>query len=242
METAILEKEEVVEATEPDVEIGAAEKSKSKKQKVITQSDVPASDEVILPVENLTQHIEAILFLHGDGLQPADLASKFATTEKEIAESFKELQKKYSGDCGIHLIKYRNMWQFSTNPKYAERVAEVLNPIRTRSLTKAALETLAIIAYKQPITRIEVDDIRGVDSSYGVQILVQNNMIEVIGKKDSLGKPLLYATTDEFLKRFELESIDALPSYEELIEKIKIIHSDGLYDDENRFGSGQPDV
>ncbi|MCL2850970.1 MAG: SMC-Scp complex subunit ScpB [Firmicutes bacterium] len=190
------------------------------------------------PIENLVEHIEAILFLHGDGVEAKDLASKLEMVEAEIIDAMKILQRKYSGSCGIHLIKYRNMWQFSTNPIYANRVAEILNPIRTKNLTKAALETLAIIAYKQPITRIEIDDIRGVDSAYGVQILSQNNLIEVVGKKDTVGKPLLYATTDEFLKRFELESIDNLPSYEELLSKIKIIHQDDeLYGMANRSGA-----
>jgi len=187
-------------------------------------------------VNNLTEHLEAVLFLSGEGVETKDLAAKFNVREKEVVEAFKTLQAKYSGDCGIHLIKYRNSWQFSTNPKYAERVAEILNPIRTKNLTKTALETLAIIAYKQPITRTEVDDIRGVDSAYGVQILTQNNLIEVVGRKDTIGKPLLYATTDEFLKRFELESIDNLPAYEDLLEKIKVIHTQGveLYAAENR--------
>jgi len=193
------------------------------------------------PIQNLTEHIEAILFLHGDGLESKDLASKLNLPETEIIDAFKTLQKKYSGVCGIHLIKYRNMWQFSSNPSYADRLAEILNPIRTKNLTKAALETLAIIAYKQPITRAEIDEIRGVDSAYGVQILTQNNLITVVGRKDTVGKPVLYATTDEFLKRFELECIDSLPSYEELLDKIKIIHNqdDELYGQANRSGTAE---
>ena len=190
----------------------------------------------IVPVtKNLAEHLEAVLFLSGEGLQENYLAEKFGVEEKKIASGLAELQKKYSGECGIHLIKFRNNWQLSTNPDYADRVAEVLNPIREKNLTRAMLETLAIVAYKQPLTRLDIEDIRGVDSSYAVQILSQNNLIEVIGRKDTVGKPLLYATTDEFLKRFELEDIDKLPSYEELLEKIKVINtrenaSDELYE------------
>jgi segregation and condensation protein B len=95
---------------------------------------------------------------------------------------------------------------------------------------------MAIIAYKQPITRLEIDEIRGVGSDYSIQILVNNNLIEVVGRKDVLGKPLLFGTTDEFLKRFELDDINNLPSYEELLEKIKVIQTnfDGSLYNSNR--------
>ncbi|MCL2846613.1 MAG: SMC-Scp complex subunit ScpB [Firmicutes bacterium] len=171
------------------------------------------------------EHIEAVLFLSGDGVATEYLAEKFNVEVKEVEAHLSELQKKYSGESGIHLIKYRKNWQFSTNPQYADRVAEVLNPIRERNLSRAVLETLAIVAYKQPITRAEIEDVRGSDPEYAVQILIQNNMIEVAGRKDTVGKPLLFATTDDFLKRFDLESIDHLPSYEELLEKIRVIQT-----------------
>ncbi|MBQ7880719.1 MAG: SMC-Scp complex subunit ScpB, partial [Clostridia bacterium] len=102
-----------------------------------------------------------------------------------------------------------------------------LNPIRERSLTKAALETIAIIAYKQPITRAEIEQIRGVNCDYAVQLLQNNNLIEVVGRKDAVGKPLLFGTTDTFLKRFELESLDALPNHKELLDRIRVIHNEG---------------
>jgi len=162
------------------------------------------------------------------------LAEKLEVTEAEVALSLAALTTKYSGNCGIHLIKYRNNYQFTTNPQYADRVAEVLNPVREKVLTRAALETLAIVAYKQPLTRIDIEEIRGSDSSYATQILLQNNLIEVVGRKDAVGKPLLFATTDEFLKRFELENIDSLPSYQDLIEKIKVIHAE-----QGQFGDGE---
>jgi len=184
----------------------------------------------------LQNELEGILFVSGDGIAGDYLAEKLGVTEQEIKDAMARLTEKYSGDCGIHLIKYRKNWQLCSNPAYAEKIAGVLNPIKERNLTRAALETMAIIAYKQPITRLEIDDIRGVDSTYSLQILTQNNLIEVVGRKDTLGKPLVYGTTDEFLKRFELTDINNLPSYEELLDKIKVIQtgldtSDGnLYD------------
>jgi len=117
--------------------------------------------------------------------------------------------------------------QLCSNPDIVESISELLNPIRERSLTKAAMETAAIIAYKQPITRTEVENIRGANSDYAIQLLQSNNLIEVVGRKDTVGKPLLFGTTENFLKRFELESIEQLPNYNELLDRIRVIHSDG---------------
>ena len=185
----------------------------------------------MLTAVNTPGCLESLLFLSGDGLSLPYLAEKFKVTEAEMLKTLETLGQKYSGDCGIHLIRYRKNYQLTTNPQYAEAIAEVLNPIREKSLTRAALETLAIIAYKQPITKAEIEDIRGTDATYALQILAQNNVIEVTGKKDAVGSPFLYATTDTFLKRFELESIENLPSYEELLDKLRTIHTGpGLYD------------
>ena len=126
----------------------------------------------------------------------------------------------------MHLIEYKNKIQLASNPNYASYISDVLNPIREKSLTRAALETLAIIAYKQPITKLEVEDIRRVNSDYAVQILVDQNMIEVVGRKDAVGKPLLFGTTESFLKRFNLKDINQLPDYEELLERIKTIRQE----------------
>jgi segregation and condensation protein B len=178
-----------------------------------------------LTPEQLPQYLEALLFVSGDGLSIDYLSEKLGNTESELTAAMDSLTQKYSDSSGIHLIKYRKNYQFSSNPTYADKINEVLNPIKERNLTRAALETMAIVAYKQPITRLEIDEIRGVSSDYSIQILTANNLIEVVGRKDVLGKPLLFGTTDEFLKRFGLTDIDHLPSYEDLIEKIKIIQT-----------------
>ena len=195
------------------------------------ECEVARAEENACVCENLAEHIEAVLFLNGDGVSVPYLAEKFGVTDVDVNAAIAELTTTYSGMRGIHLLKYRNNYQFATNPAYADRVAEILNPIREKNLTRAALEALAIVAYKHPITRLEVDEIRGVDSTYSIQILSQNNLIQVVGRRDTVGKPLVYATTDEFLKRFELENIDKLPSYDELLDKIKVIQQgDDIYD------------
>ena len=185
-------------------------------------------------MNSLVAQIEAILFVAGEGLSENYLADKLAVGVKDIKAAIEELKNKYSGESGVHLITYRNCYQFSTNPDVADAVAAVLNPVRERNLTRAALETMAIVAYKQPITKLEIDEIRGVSSDYSVHILLDNNLIEVVGKKDALGKPLLYATTDEFLKRFELDNVKNLPSYDELLEKLHTVATNfDLYERKN---------
>jgi segregation and condensation protein B len=182
----------------------------------------------------LQQNIEAILFVAGEGLTASYIADKLGVKEGEVKAAIEHLQKKYDKDSGVQIIKYRNNYQFSTSPSAADAISAVLNPVRERNLTRAAIETMAIIAYKQPITKLEIDEIRGVSSDYGVHVLLDNNLVEVAGRKDTIGKPLLYATTDEFLKRFELENIDKLPSYEQLLDKLKTISSGADFYDSNR--------
>ena len=147
-------------------------------------------------------------------------------SQKELDKAIAELKEELSGDKGVHLIEYKNKIQLASNPNYASYISDVLNPIREKSLTRAALETLAIIAYKQPITKLDVEDIRRVNSDYAVQILIDQNMIEVVGRKDAVGRPLLFGTTENFLKRFNLQNISDLPDYESLLERIKTIRAE----------------
>ena len=177
--------------------------------------------------EKLINVLEAILFASGKEVEIDFLLEKLQISRVAFEKALKSLQDKYSGDCGINVIKFKNKLQFATNPKYIDDVAEVLNPIREKELTKAMLETLSIIAYKQPITRLEIEEIRGVDCTYAVQTLSKMNMIEVVGKKDAVGKPLLFGTTDEFLKRFSLSDLSDLPSFESMTDRIQTIATPG---------------
>ena len=154
-------------------------------------------------IENLKNIIEGILFVSGNGVSRDDIVEKLDITQEELDDAIKELQKKYTQESGVQIITYKDKVQMCSNPNYAEPISVVLNPIKERALTKTALETVAIIAYKQPITRLEIENIRGVSSDYAVQVLLQHNLIEVVGRKDVIGKPLLFGTTDEFLKRFQ---------------------------------------
>lgn len=180
--------------------------------------------------------IEATLFVSGEGIDINAFSEKLGVTQSEVNKAIKELKKKLSGESGIHLIEYKNKIQLSSNPNYADHIASVLNPIREKALTKACMETLSIIAYKQPITRLEIEEVRGVNCDYTVQVLLEHNLIEVVGRKDVIGKPLLFGTTEEFLKRFDLKDLNELPNQEEILERIRLIrnpeeNSDSLYYD-----------
>lgn len=174
--------------------------------------------------EKLTNIIESILFVSGSPVSTADIAEKLEITEKQVLDAVKTLQKeKYCENSGIQILIFNKKLQFSSNPNYADEVSSVLNPIKEKELSRSMLEVAAIIAYKQPVTRIDLEEIRG-NSEYAVQKLLELGMIEPVGRKDAVGRPVMFGTTDNFLKRFQISSLDELPDYEELIEKIQLIH------------------
>ena len=175
-------------------------------------------------METLANIIESILFISGKAVAVKDIADKLEVTNKEVLNCAKKLQNKYNEESGINLLIFNNKLQFCSNPTYADSVATVLNPIRERELSKSMLEVAAIVAYKQPVTRLDIEEIRGANSEYAVQNLLKNEIIEIVGKKDTIGHPALFGTGDNFLKRFQLSSLDELPDYDDLMAKIKLIH------------------
>ena len=181
-------------------------------------------------LEKLTSIIESILFVSGTQVAIADIAEKLEVTDKEVLKAAEVLKEKYSKDSGIQLLTFNKKLQFCSNPENADCVSAVLNPIKEKELSKSMLEVAAIIAYKQPVTRIDLEEIRG-NSEYAVQKLLELGVIEPVGRKDAVGKPVLFGTTDKFLKRFQISSLDELPDYEELINKINVIRGDKHEDD-----------
>lgn len=175
---------------------------------------------------NLKEVVKAILFVAGEGVEKSLLAEKLDVPESKIEYVLSELKKEYSGDNGIHIITYKDKVQLTSNPNYATQISDTLSPVREKSLTRAALETLAIIAYKQPITKLEIEDVRRVNSDYAVQALIDQDMIEIVGRKDAVGRPLMFGTTENFLKRFNISDVKDLPDYDELIERIKLIRDE----------------
>lgn len=177
-------------------------------------------------MENIENVVEAIIFASGVAIQKSDICEKVPElTAQKLNSIVKSLQKRYSGDNGIVLAEFNGKVQFMSNPKYGDTVADVLTPLKEKELTKTLLEVLSAIAYKQPITRLEIDDMRGnTNSEYALSGLLKAGLIEAVGRKDTVGRPLLYGTTDEFLKKFQIESIADLPDYDEVLEKLMLIN------------------
>ena len=160
----------------------------------------------------LSKVLEAILFVSGEPLQIAALASALEVTELEIASAAEELASDYDYNRrGICLKRFGNHIQLSTRADYAPQIEKLLQPIQTQSLSQAALETLAVVAYKQPVTKLDIEAVRGVKCDYSVQSLVNKGLIEEVGRKETLGRPILYGTTDTFLSHFGLSSLEDLP-------------------------------
>lgn len=175
---------------------------------------------------NLKDIIKSILFVAGEGIEKKYIAEKLDIEESKVEYAISELKKEFEKDNGIHIITYKDKVQLTSNPNYASYVETVLSPVREKSLTRAALETLAIVAYKQPITKLEIEDVRRVNSDYAVQALLDQDMIEIVGRKDAVGRPLMFGTTENFLKRFNIESVECLPNYDDLMERIKLIREE----------------
>ena len=171
-------------------------------------------------MEKLTNIIEAILFAAGDAVPIDLLREKLEITKRDVDTAIRQLEKKYADDCGSRLLHFNHKLQLATNPDYKDKVAAALMPIREKEFTRTILESAAIIAYKQPITRSELEAVRGINSDYAITTLMNLDMIVPCGRKDTPGKPVLYATTDNFLKRFKLKSLSELPDYEELMHRI----------------------
>ncbi|SKA82269.1 segregation and condensation protein B [Caloramator quimbayensis] len=166
--------------------------------------------------ERLKGIIEAVLFAAGDPISIKDLAYAAGVSEKRAETVIEMLEESYkSADRGLYIIRFNNKIQLSTKPEYGEYIKKLIKPEGRQNLSQAALETLSIIAYKQPITRIEIDEIRGVRSDRAIATLLERGLIKENGRLDAPGRPILYSTTDDFLKYFGFKNIKELP---ELIE------------------------
>lgn len=159
---------------------------------------------------------ETLLFIVGEPLEAEDIKKVTGATEMELWQAIELLEQKYTAQGGILLKKFGGKLQFCTNPVNAGYVEELLSPVQRKSLSQAALEVLSIIAYRQPVTRGEIEQIRGVKCDYSVLSLKQKGLIEEVGHKDVIGRPVLFGTTDLFLRHFGLSSLDDLPPQEDL--------------------------
>lgn len=161
--------------------------------------------------------IEAIMFAYSEPISIKDLnnAINEELSSKEIEIMLNSLIEEYKeNNRGVQIIKLQDKYQMCTNKEYAEFVKNILEPKRKKTLSQATLETLTIIAYKQPVTKVEIEEIRGVKSDKVIQTLLENDLIYEAGRLDRIGKPIIYKTTNEFLKLLNIEKLEDLPSIE----------------------------
>jgi segregation and condensation protein B len=167
----------------------------------------------MIDVERLKAIVEGVLFVAGDeGVEAKQLASILDLELHEVVALMDEMKKEYqTQQRGLQIVEIAQAYQFTTRPEFAEYFEKLAQTPSHATLSQAALETLAIIAYKQPITRVELEEIRGVKCESSITRLMSKNLIREVGRADTVGRPILYGTTKEFLEYFGLRSLDELP-------------------------------
>ena len=165
--------------------------------------------------------IESLLFVAGEALKLTEIANILECSVDFTRQLINELRSKYEeNNRGIKIIVTNDEYQFVTKPCNSEYVQKLLKTNIRQSLSHASLETLAIVAYKQPITRVEIEEIRGVKSDRGIYTLSEKKLIKESGRKNVPGRPIIYVTTDEFLKHFDFDSLRDIPSLENFVDGI----------------------
>lgn len=160
--------------------------------------------------------IEGLLFTWGDPLELKDLSNVLELNEKEIEAILKELMDDLDFNRrGLRIIKFNNSYQIGTRPEHFEWIKKLNNSKNAKNLSNASLETLSIIAYRQPIIKSDIEAIRGVRSDRAIETLMERKLVMELGRLDKTGRPILYGTTEEFLKYFGLEKINELPPIED---------------------------
>ena len=167
----------------------------------------------------LKNSVEALLFISGEGLSPEDISEGLQTPANKIKDTLKLLVDDYAKKSGgIYLEKKAGKYQFRTSPSVFGNIQAFLKEKKKETLSRAMLEVLAIVAYKQPITQFELSELRGINSRSLVTSLVYKKLIEPFGQKETPGRPSLYRTTKHFLERFSLKTLKELPELKELKE------------------------
>ena len=172
-------------------------------------------EENLQPIKNLEACIEAVVFAAGYPVPYEKLSAVTGIGVREVKNLAQRIAKKYAEDQhGILLLTFKDSCQFCTKEQYATYVREALGIRRGGNLSNSSMEVLAVVAYNQPVTRAFIDAVRGVDSNYAVSSLIDKELIVATGRLDAPGRPLLYGTTEKFLRVFGLSTLDELPKTE----------------------------
>lgn len=177
------------------------------KQITIDNAEIP------LDIKEVKAIIEGLLFTSGEPLSRDEIAEILQIDKKTISKIILEMKDEFIKDRrGIQIVEFNNKYQLGTRPEHAKFIRKLLKTQSKQSLSRAAVETAAIIAYKQPVTRVRVDSIRGVKCDRIIASLVEKNLVKEMGRMDTPGRPILYGTTDEFLRYFGLKTLSELPA------------------------------
>ena len=176
-----------------------------------------------MSIEKTEAAIEAILFTMGESVEAEKIAVAIEHDVDTTVRIIHNMMDKYENeDRGIKIIELEGSFQLCTKEEYYDNLIRICSQPRRYTLTDAALETLSIIAYKQPVTKIEIEKIRGVNSDRSVNMLVELELVKEVGRLDAPGRPMLFGTTEEFLRTFGVGSIDELPVIsEDMVEQYK---------------------
>ncbi len=190
------------------------------------------TEQTILNTPTTLEHnLEALLFVAESSISPIQLAEVFGVKQAEIEHGLKQLEARYEQGSGLRLQWHNGRVQLTTAPEMATAVERFLGLEATAHLSRAALETIAIVAYRQPITRPGIDAIRGVNSDGVIKSLLSKGMIQEVGRAESPGRPILYGTTSDFLQQFGLKSITELPPFEDVQPEDAELSDNGLLKD-----------
>lgn len=181
------------------------------------KENLPRVPRELEPVEDEREQeavLEAVLFTMGRSVELSQLAAAIGQSRETAAKAMERLSRRYeeSGACGMQILHLEDSYQMCTKSKYYENLIQVASAPKKQVLTEVMLETLSIIAYKQPVTKLEIEKIRGVKSDHAVNRLIEYNLVYEAGRLDAPGGPALFATTEEFLRRFGVGSTEDLPS------------------------------
>ena len=177
--------------------------------------NTPETEEILGSVQDVERAVEAILFAAGYPVKYEKLSEVIGLSQKDLRNLISHMAEGYR-DRGIQLLMYPDTCQLTTKEVFAPYIREALGIKRGGNLSNSSQEVLAVVAYNQPVTRSYIDVVRGVDSSYAVTSLLDKGLIEAVGRLDAPGRPMLYGTTDKFLRVFGLESLADLPETEAL--------------------------
>lgn len=184
----------------------------------------------ITPLSRKAQ-IEALLFVASEPVPPSQLAQAMEISLEDVEEELNRLQEIYEAESGLQLQRFNGRVQLTTTARAGELVEKFLGLEATARLSRAALETLAIVAYRQPVTRPAIDAIRGVNSDGVMKSLLNKGMIQEVGRTETPGRPILYGITADFLQHFGLSSLQDLPPYDDPDPAAQTIENDGLLKD-----------